>query len=184
MSNTDNLKCRFLAVVGYALSANESPAMAFDRLRVESPDLFPVPRETESFWDAVAEVVARSEAVLTKAELPYSVTLWGSNPDETDTDNDDCWTGDDYATREEALAAYREVVMFPDCPFGRVGNADFEFVMLDGPDVHDVTANCDQPSQARRRRDLAQSDREWQRERAMQAGMAFGCDGYNDERGC
>ena len=45
-------------------------------------------------------------------DKPYSVTLWGSNPDETD--NDDCWTGDDYASRDEAIAAYREVVMFPD----------------------------------------------------------------------
>ena len=36
---------------------------------------------------------------------PYTVTLWGSNPDETD--NDDCWTGVDFATREEAIDTRR-----------------------------------------------------------------------------
>ena len=65
----------------------------------------------------------------------------------------------------------------------RSANADFEFVVIDGPDVHDVTANPDQPSQRRRRRERAREDREWKRERAMQAGMAFGVDGYNDEMG-
>jgi hypothetical protein len=112
---------------------------------------------------------------------PYSVTLWGSNPDETD--NDDCWTGDDFATREEAIAAYRAVVMFPeDGALASVcGRGGWEFVMVDGPDIHEVTPNPDQPSCERGRRELARDDREWQRERAMQAGMAFGCDGYNDE---
>jgi hypothetical protein len=112
---------------------------------------------------------------------PYNVDLWGSNPDETD--NDDCWTGESYATKEEAVAAYREIVMRPEAPFGRAANANFEFVVIDGPDVHDVTANPDQPSQRRRRRERAREDREWKRERAMQAGMAFGVDGYNDEMG-
>lgn len=114
-------------------------------------------------------------------DKPYSVTLWGSNPDETD--NDDCWTGDDFATREEALAAYQKIVMFPDAPFDRATFADFEFVMIDGPDVHEVTANPDQRSQKRRRRELERSDREWQREHAMQAGMLAGCDGYNRAMG-
>src|SRR5262245_39391157 len=38
-----------------------------------------------------------------KAEHPYSVLLWGSDPD---AGNDDCNTGVDFATREEALAAF------------------------------------------------------------------------------
>lgn len=193
MSNTSNLKGRYLAAISYVPCTDESMDAAFDRLRDEYPNLFPMPRGVESFWDAVAEVVARAEAKPAKTplmtssmrakdfSLSYSVTLWGSNPDETD--NDDCWTGGDYATRDEAVAAYRSVMMFPDQPFGLAAHADFEFVMLDGPDVHDVTANPDQPSQKHRRRDLAQSDREWRHERAMQAGMAFGCDGWNNEMG-
>lgn len=39
----------------------------------------------------------------------YSVTLWGSNPDETDNDY---WTDEDYATREEAIAAYQSLYKY------------------------------------------------------------------------
>ena len=123
-------------------------------------------------WEAIGKTIA----------VPYNVTLWGSNPDTSD--NDDCWTGDDFATREEAVAAYRAVVMFPDS--NQLVNAcggDWEFVMIDGPDAHEVTANPDQATQRRHRRDHARSDAEWRNERAMQAGMEFGVDGYNDECG-
>jgi len=58
-----NLRGRFLAAIGHVPAAHESAANAFDRLRAVSPDLFPVPRSTESFWDAIAEVVAHHEAV-------------------------------------------------------------------------------------------------------------------------
>ena len=54
---------------------------------------------------------------------------------------------------------------------------------IDGPDVHEVTANPDQTTQRRHRRESARTDREWQREIAHQAGMSFGCDGYNDAMG-
>jgi hypothetical protein len=117
-------------------------------------------------------------------DKPYSVTLWGSNPDETD--NDDCWTGEDFATHEEAIRSYREVVMFPDhSELARVCGplGSWEYVMIDGPDTHEVTQNPDQPSCERRRRELARSDREWQRERAMEAGMLHGIEAYNDEMG-
>lgn len=119
----------------------------------------------------------------TDTALSYSVTLWGSNPDTTD--NDDCWTGEDFATRAAAITAYRKVVMFPDGSeitrgYGRGG---WEYVMIDGPDVHEVTQNPDRAACERHRRELARGDGEWRTERAMQAGMAFGCDGYNDEMG-
>lgn len=130
-------------------------------------------------------------------EKPYSVTLWGSNPDETD--NDDCWTGEDYATREEAIAVYRALCMFANDPeecamvsadtakdardLVRACGYDWEYVMIDGPDTHEVTANPDQPTQRRHRRENARSDREWQRERAMEAGMLHGVEAYNDEMG-
>jgi hypothetical protein len=116
-------------------------------------------------------------------DKPYSVTLWGSNPDATD--NDDCWTGDDYATRDAAIAAYREVVMFPDdSQLAKVcGRGGWEYVMIDGPEVHEVTQNPDRPSCARSRRELDRSDREWQRERATEAGMLHGIEAYNDEMG-
>lgn len=47
------LKAEFLEfVIGYVLAEDESPDEVFDRLRVEDPDLFPVPRYYESFWEA------------------------------------------------------------------------------------------------------------------------------------
>lgn len=114
---------------------------------------------------------------MTDPSRPYSVTLWGSNPDETD--NDDCWTGDDFATREEALACYRAIYMHPDHgPLPRACGYDWEFVMIDGPDLHEVSDNTDRRAQARRRRENRRSDAEWRREHATQAGMAFGVDGY------
>lgn len=111
---------------------------------------------------------------------PFSVTLWGSNPDETD--NDDCWTGDSFSTREEAILAYREVVMFPDhSQLAEVcGRGGWEYVMIDGPDTHEVTQNPDRPSCERRRRELVRSDAEWRREQAMEAGMLHGIEAYND----
>ena len=117
-------------------------------------------------------------------DKPFTVTLWGSNPDETD--NDDCWTGDDFATREEAIRTYREVVMFPDhsklaCACGPRGS--WEYVMIDGPETHEVTRNPDRPSCARHRRGLARSGSEWRRERAMEAGMLHGVEAYNDAMG-
>ena len=117
-------------------------------------------------------------------DKPFTVSLWGSNPDETD--NDDCWTGEDFATREEAIAAYREVVMFPDHSALSLAcgpRGSWEYVMIDGPETHELTQNPDRPSCERRRRELARSDREWQRERAMEAGMLHGIEAYNDEMG-
>lgn len=56
-----NLKDRFLATIGHVPAAHASADATFDRLRKVNPDLFPVPRGTESFWDAIAGVVASYE---------------------------------------------------------------------------------------------------------------------------
>jgi len=116
----------------------------------------------------------------TTATKPYSVTLWGSNPDIID--NDDCWTGDEFATRDEAIACYRTLLACPtQSQLAKVCGYDWECVMIDGPDIHAVTANPDRRTQARHRRERRDSN--WRREQAMQAGMAFGADGYNDAMG-
>jgi len=100
--------------------------------------------------------------------LPYSVNLWGSDPAE---DNDDCWTGLDFATREEAERAYAD----PAAHFLASSWTCTVFVELDGPDVHE-----ERRVRPDRRRP---SDADWIREHATQAGMALGCDGYNDAMG-
>ncbi|HSX23265.1 MAG TPA: hypothetical protein VLE97_10880 [Gaiellaceae bacterium] len=55
-------KSRYLAAIGYVVASGESPAQAFERLRTTNSDTFPVPRDTQSFLDACAEVVLAHEA--------------------------------------------------------------------------------------------------------------------------
>lgn len=102
----------------------------------------------------------------------FSVSLFGSHPDR---DNDDCWTGDTFATEAEARACFDD----PWAP-GRFDEAYYSdgtaFITLDGPGVNEVRAN---PGYRPRRR----NDREWQREIAMQAGMMGGCIAYNEAMG-
>jgi hypothetical protein len=115
-------------------------------------------------------------------DLPYSVTVWGSNPDETD--NDDCWTGADFATSEEACRAFMATVgnRFGIGPESVAHDDDFAFAMVDGPDVHLVAANPRFDHKRAAREAKADAD-EWRREIAMQEGMAFGVDAYNDAMG-
>lgn len=98
-------------------------------------------------------------------EKPYSVNFWGSKPGE----NDNCWTGLDYATKEDALVGFADEGLA--LKYGGV------WVELDGPDIHKERRSTLKTKSAR------ELDREWQREMAMHAGMAFGCDGYNDMMG-
>jgi hypothetical protein len=96
---------------------------------------------------------------------PFNVNHWGSHPD---ANNDDCFTGDDFATLEEAKAS----ALYKDGPY------DVQYIELDGPDVHEVCLNpCYSVKQCRL------DDSEWRNEHATQAGMAFGCDGYNEAMG-
>jgi len=106
----------------------------------------------------------------------YTVDLWGSEP----FTDDDCWAGAAFATREEAEAYLKEVVEELESgkrvQGGYCSNKDTEYVVLDGPDVHrEVRIKSFSPEP------VDYSD--WDNEMAMQAGMAFGCDGYNDVMG-
>lgn len=106
---------------------------------------------------------------------PYTVDLWGSHPD---ANNDDCWTGTDYATLAEAVAAFEaEVEGSTYCPSYTVA-----FVVLDGPDVHRERANPAFDPRRIEREERAERRAE-RREFATQQGMAFGCDGFNDAMG-
>ena len=107
---------------------------------------------------------------------PYTVNLWGSHPE---AGNDDCWTGADFDTREEAEAVFAD----PLPEFSRVYrdseafSADVAYVQIDGPDVHRERKN-----HAHRPQVLAGSDSEWREEIAREAGMLHGLDAYNDVR--
>jgi hypothetical protein len=99
----------------------------------------------------------------TTTNLPFAVNEWGSHPDEG---NDDCWTGQDFATFEEARARFDEL---------REKLADGA-VELVGPGVHEVYDTG--------RRDKPEDSGSWQREMAMEAGMLHGVDAYNEMMGC
>jgi hypothetical protein len=100
---------------------------------------------------------------------PFAVNFWGSHPS---LNNDDCHTGSDFETLAQAEEAFAK------------GSADHctSHVELTGPGVYRVRENAAHDPK-RRAREMARDDAEWQRERAMQAGMGLGCDGYNDEMG-
>ena len=109
----------------------------------------------------------------------WTVCLWASHPDDG---NDDCVIGTDPLSQEAAEACFAALAIGR--PVGTLAvqldrNAGrWLIAVLEGPGVWRDAANPS-PRSARREED----DAEWRRERAMQAGMAFGCDGYNDEMG-
>lgn len=107
-----------------------------------------------------------------KIDMPYSVNYWGSHPD---ADNDDCYTGEDYSTKEAALAAFNGEVQDPPNMPGYYIRC-VAFIEIDGPDINEVRPN---PSFKAERVDRTYE----QQESAMQAGMAFGVHGYNDAMG-
>lgn len=113
----------------------------------------------------------------------YEVNLCGAHPDEDDFD--DCWTGLEYPTLEEAravfdaadpLEAMAATIEGGTGNFAAYHRSSTTHVWLSGPDVHEVR----ELKKPRRRRDDAE---DWRREQAMQAGMGMGIDAYNDAMG-
>lgn len=113
----------------------------------------------------------------TQNSKPWSVNLYESHPD---MGNDDCTTGADYANENEA----REVFKRPWPEFARSARPhaiEYVELALNGRRV----ALRKNPKHNPRRvaREAEASDREWRREIAMQAGMAFGVEAFNEEMG-
>lgn len=98
---------------------------------------------------------------------PYSITLFGSHPN---CDNDDAFTGADFDTRAEVLAAFHSLWSHFNKEYYC---SDTAFIAVDGPDICKLEPNPEfKPRKA--------SDDDWTREQAMQAGMGLGIDAYND----
>lgn len=105
------------------------------------------------------------------SELLFSVNLWGSEP----YVNDDCWTGEEFATLEEAQAAFT----FPGLFFTKSELRDVEYIeliRLDG----EIQFDRKNPSFSGHK---SQARDEWRQEIAMQAGMSGGCESYNEAMG-
>lgn len=103
--------------------------------------------------------------------MEFSVNLWGTNPD---LDNDDCWTGRDFATVAEALECFHN----PEAYFRPSDLRDTRWIEFDGPgENYGRAINADRPDWTQERSDS------WRREQAMEAGMLHGIDAYNDLMG-
>lgn len=101
----------------------------------------------------------------------YCVNYYGSHPDKN---NDDCLTGLDFDTLEEAEAVFKS--NNPTYSNGKAINMNYiEYIELDGPGVSKLRKNPNYKP--------LPDDDDWKRESAMQHGMAFGCEGYNDVMG-
>ena len=102
-----------------------------------------------------------------------SVNFWSSHPDQ---DNDDCVTGDDYATMKTALAEFNKPIT------SDYFNRSVAYIQANGVDVNTgemidvVRKNPDY-------RPMRDDYDDWQREIAMQAGMMGGVAAYNDAMG-
>jgi hypothetical protein len=117
---------------------------------------------------------------MTNDKTVFSVNLWGSHPD---ANNDDCWIGDEFATIEAARAAYDNFRAHFETPNFSI--ADCAYVELARGDRCGGTLTVETIAVKRNPNfvPLATSDDDWRREMAMEAGMAFGVQGYNDMMG-
>jgi hypothetical protein len=100
----------------------------------------------------------------------FSVNFWGSKPGT----NDDCITGVDFETAEEAMAAFHAE---PADVLAWLDTRHVAWVEMSHPIVSAERKNAGFVATP----DDDSADRA---EHAMQAGMAFGCPGFNDARGC
>lgn len=110
------------------------------------------------------------------SKAPYSVDFWGSNPDEG---NDDCHMGEEFPTLEQARAAYDSPEFPSHTPAYTVA-----YIVLSTPDGS-LWESKSNPAYdvARNAKEDVEFERMERAERATQAGMVFGCDGYNDAMG-
>ena len=115
----------------------------------------------------------------------FSILFWGSDPAlskpepgfEDEDYDEDCWKGRDYATEAAARAAFVEAVTVG-------GSFEVAYVELVGPGgISEVGRNPKFDAARVERERGRDEDAVWRREIAMEAGMAFGVDGYNDAMG-
>lgn len=107
------------------------------------------------------------------ATMLFVVSYFGSHPDDG---NDDCWEGWDFATLEEAEAAFAAAVP-EDTAY--VELARYTGRTIDGAREIDTVKVRRNPDY----RPSALDDDDWRREQAMEAGMLHGAEAYNEVMG-
>lgn len=108
---------------------------------------------------------------------PFSVGLWDAYPD---SGEDACYTGEDFATLDEAQACAADVREH----FGWIrASRRIPYVLVSGPGVREVrTIDGPEPDDVAQEREDREA-RAWRRELATEAGMLGGIDAYNDAMG-
>lgn len=106
--------------------------------------------------------------------LPFSILFWGSHPE---SGNDDCFWGIEFNDPNEAMKQF----------FATPEDPSIEYIEIDGFTDEQLarlglSRYRKNPIHIPSKRNRADRD-EWQQERAMQAGMAFGCIAFNEEMG-
>jgi len=108
---------------------------------------------------------------INKDNKPYGVLHWGSHPD---NNNDDCYTGQGFDSASDALAAFKADPEDSSVAFIEIDGLTEEELVMYG--IGRVRKNPNfKPSHS--------NDDDWKREQAMQAGMEFGIDAYNEMMG-
>lgn len=113
----------------------------------------------------------------------YTINLHGSDPA---LENDDCYTGDEFPTLEEAMIVYQDPFSHFHGPHGQSGSSYYSgelWVEIDGPDLHEE--RCHQRSAGfvtlnHKGSKKRTSNDDWRHEQAMEAGMLHGVEAYND----
>jgi hypothetical protein len=107
-----------------------------------------------------------------KQSIKWSINNWCSHPDDG---NDDCNTGGDFDSLEDAKASK----FYTSAPYYIM------FIEIDGPIGSDYYRVIKNPNYSAKRvkADNRESEMMDRSERAMQAGMLGGCEAYNEEMG-
>lgn len=106
------------------------------------------------------------------ADKPFSVLHWGSHPDE---DNDDCYTGEDFDSKEDAIAAFKTDADDTSVAYIEIdGLTEEELSHIGIPRVRKNPKFVPSPDSG---------DDEWRREIAREEGMLQGVDAYNEVMG-
>ena len=117
---------------------------------------------------------------MSEADKQYSVNYWGSHPDQ---DNDDCYTGEDFKTKEEALAYFNGEVQDPPNRPGYYYSC-VAFIEIDGLEDSELAElgieRVRKNPNYKPEKDDFSADRS---EYAMQQGMGLGIDAYNEAMG-
>jgi hypothetical protein len=109
----------------------------------------------------------------------HTVNIWNGDPA---LGNDNCATGDDFESADKAMAVF-------DDPASWLKESKCAYYCGLGDPTSELWVELDSPELGYRTRCFQKATRrdnsmdEWRREQAMEAGMAFGCDGYNDVMG-